>query len=192
MGFVEDGERFAAGTTGEWRAWLERHHDRGEGVWLVSWKAATGQPRMEYEEQVETALCFGWVDSRQQTVDAERTMMWFAPRKSGSGWVRTNKERIERLTAAGLMDASGLAVVERAKADGSWTLFDSVERLEVPGDLDAALAAAPPARANWDAFPPSVRKQMLMQLVLAKTAATRAARVAKVAEHAARGERAWG
>lgn len=91
MGFVEDGERFAAATPGEWRAWLERNHDRGEGVWLVSWKAATGRPRLEYEEQVETALCFGWVDSRQQTVDAERTMMWFAPRKPGSGWVRPTR-----------------------------------------------------------------------------------------------------
>lgn len=90
------------------------------------------------------------------------------------------------------MDASGLAVVDRAKADGSWTLFDPVEQLEEPDDLAAALDATPAARTHWDGFPPSVRKQMLMQLVLAKTAATRTARIAKIAEHAARGERAWG
>src|SRR4051794_23531857 len=83
-----------------WRAWLAEHHGRGAGVWLVTWRAGSGGPRIGYEESVEQALCFGWVDSKGRALDAERTMLWFAPRKRGSGWARTNKERIERLAAA--------------------------------------------------------------------------------------------
>ena len=122
----------------------------------MTWRAGSGGPRISYEESVEQALCFGWVDSKGRSLDAERTMLWFAPRKRGSGWARTNKERIERLTAAGLMAPAGHAVIEAAKADGSWTLLDDVENLVVPDDLAAAFAAHPPAREHWDAFPRSV------------------------------------
>ena len=123
----------------EWREWLAAHHTRPTGVWLVTWRAGSGGPKISYAESVEQALCFGWVDSLGRTLDDERTMLWFAPRKARSGWARTNKQRIERLTAAGLMAPAGLAVVEAAKADGSWTLLDAVEDLLVPDDLAAAL-----------------------------------------------------
>ena len=95
--------RVEAPTRAAWRAWLQAHHARPVGVWLVSWKAATGQPRVGYDEAVEEALCFGWVDSVQRTIDAERSRLWFAPRKPRSGWSRTNKVRVDRLTAAGLV-----------------------------------------------------------------------------------------
>ena len=111
----------------------------------MTWRAGSGGPRISYEESVEQALCFGWVDSKGRSLDAERTMLWFAPRKRGSGWARTNKERIERLAAAGLMAPAGHAVIDAAKADGSWTLLDDVENLVVPDDLAAAFAAHPPA-----------------------------------------------
>ena len=88
------------------------------------------------------------------------------------------------------MQPAGLAVIERAKADGSWTLLDSVERLEVPGDLAAALAANPAAGANFAAFPPSARKQLLAWVVTAKRPDTRTRRVAEVVEASARNERA--
>lgn len=145
---------------------------------------------MTYEESVEEALCFGWVDSRPRKLDAERTMLWFAPRKPGSGWARTNKQRVERLRAAGLMAPAGLAAVESAKADGSWTKLDAVEDLVVPPDLAAALAEHPPAVANFDAFPKSARRGILEWLVQAKTAPTRAKRVEETARLAQRNERA--
>ena len=129
----------------EWRAWLIDNHIRTEGVWLVMYKKATGKPRVDYEEAVEEALCVGWIDSKGNRLDDERTLLWFAPRQPGSGWSKPNKDRIERLMAAGLMLPAGLAKIEAAQQDGSWTVLDSVERLEVPPDLQAAFDAHPPA-----------------------------------------------
>ena len=148
-----------------------------------------GSARLPYEEAVEEALCFGWVDGTAGTVDEERGKQYFAPRKPNSGWAATNKARVERLIAEGRMAPAGLAAIERAKANGSWELLDSVERLEVPADLAAALDAHPPAAANFAAFPPSVRKQLLASLVMARRPETRAERVRRIAEAAARNER---
>ena len=174
----------------EWREWLAAHHTRPTGVWLVTWRAASGGSKISYAESVEQALCFGWVDSLGRRLDDERTMLWFAPRKARSGWARTNKQRIERLTAAGLMTPAGLAVVEAAKADGSWTLLDAVEDLLVPDDLAAAFDAVPPAREHWEAFPRSVKRAILEWIVQARRPETRARRVAETAEKASRDERA--
>ena len=178
------------GSLDEWRAWLASHHDRGSGVWLVTWRAGSDGPRISYEESVEQALCFGWVDSKGRALDTERTMLWFAPRKARSGWSRPNKQRVERLLAAGLMEPPGVAVVEAAKADGSWTLLDAVEDLVVPEDLAAAFAAHPPAGEHWEAFPRSVRRGILEWIVQARRPETRARRVAETAAKAAHNERA--
>ena len=148
--------------------------------------ASGGSP---YEEAVEEALCFGWVDGTAGTIDEERGKQYFAPRKPNSGWAATNKARVERLIAEGLMAPAGLAAIERARANGSWELLDSVERLEVPADLATALDGHPPAAANFAAFPPSVRKQLLTSLVMARRPETRAERVRRIAEAAARNER---
>jgi len=157
---------------------------------MISYKQATGKPRVEYAESVEEALCFGWVDSKGNKLDDERSMLWFAPRKRGSGWARPNKERIERLIAAGLMAPAGLAKIDAAKADGTWTLLDSVENLEVPDDLAAALDRFSAARANFEAFPRSARRGILEWIVQAKTAATRAKRVEETARLAQENQRA--
>ena len=94
-------------TIEEWWAWLAENHDRTNGVWLVSHTKASGLPRLEYEQTVEAALCYGWIDGKAQRLDSARSMLWFSPRRPGSGWARSNKDRIERLTAAGLMRPSG-------------------------------------------------------------------------------------
>lgn len=188
----EDAERIQPATIEEWRAWLAANHARRSGVWLVTYKASAAGHTLGYEECVEQALCFGWVDSTAKGVDAERTSIRYAPRRPGSGWARTNKARVERLTAAGLMAPAGRAVVDAAVADGSWTLLDDVEALVVPADLAEALDAAPPARSHFDAFPRSVRRAILLWLVTAKRPATRANRIATTVEKAARGERAQG
>ena len=172
-----------------WRAWLETHHATSGGAWLVTWRASSGKQGLPYEEAVEEALCFGWVDSTAGTVDDERGKLYFAPRKSNSGWAATNKARVERLIANGRMAPAGLAAIERAKQNGSWELLDSVERLEVPPDLAAALEDSPPAASNFAAFPPSVRKQALTSLVMARRPETRAERVRRIADAAARNER---
>ena len=177
-------------TIADWRRWLEANHGRDGGVWLVSWKASTGRSRLTYEESVEEALSFGWIDSKGRTLDDERSMLWFSRRKAGSGWSRSNKERIIRLEGDGRMTAAGRALIDQAIADGSWTLLDAVEDLLVPDDLAGAFDGQPGSRLQWDAFPRSARRALLEWLVQAKRPETRARRVAEVAAKAARGERA--
>lgn len=171
-----------------WREWLIANHATSDGVHLVSWRRGSGKASVPYEEAVEEALCVGWIDSVGRRLDEERAIQRFSPRRPGSGWARSNKERIERLVAAGLMLPAGLAAVETAKRDGSWTRLDEVENHVVPSDLAAALDAAPPARDRWDAFSRSARRMMLVWLVDAKRPETRAKRIAEIATHAARGE----
>lgn len=158
----------------------------------MSFKQATGKAEVSYDDLVEEALCFGWIDSRTQSIDAERSAVLMTPRRRGSGWSRSNKQRLERLESAGLLAAPGRAVVEAAKADGSWSLLDAVEALDVPPDLRSALEATPGALEHWESFRPSARKAILAWLVTAKRAETRARRVSETARLAAEGTPARG
>jgi len=187
---LDDAPLVHADDRATWRAWLEANHAASRGAWLVTWRPRTGHAYLEYEAAVEEALCFGWVDSTGGHFDDDRGKLYFAPRKPRSGWAATNKARVERLIADGRMASAGLAAIERAKANGSWELLDSVERLEVPEDLAAALDRLPPAAANFAAFPPSARKMMLGWVALARRPETRATRITQIAEAAARNERA--
>ncbi len=177
-------------TLAEWRAWLEAHHERKEGVWLVTYKKATGKPRIDYDEAVTEALCFGWIDSKGNKLDDERSLLWFAPRKPRTGWSRPNKVRIERMMAADRMAPAGLAKIEAAKADGSWAALDAIENLEIPADLAAALAAYPNATTNFDAFPRSVKRGILEWISTAKRVETRANRILETAQSAEQNARA--
>jgi uncharacterized protein YdeI (YjbR/CyaY-like superfamily) len=177
-------------TRAEWRSWLEQNYTRTKGIWLVSYKKASGKPRFAYEEAVEEALCYGWIDSKANKLDAERSMLWFAPRNPGTGWSRPNKERVERLMAAGLIAPAGLAKIEAAKRDGTWSALDAIEDLELPPDLVAALAAIPPAHEHWDAFPRSVKRGILEWIATARRPETRAKRVEETARLASENRRA--
>ena len=170
--------RVHAKTAAEWRRWLRDNHETAQGVWLVAYKAATGKARLTYEESIPDALCYGWIDSVNKPIDEERTMLLFTPRRPGSGWSRTNKVRIARLLKEGLMEPAGLAKITAAKRDGSWTLLDSVEALEIPDDLRKALGAA--GVRKFEALTPGRRKEHLRALVTARRPETRAKRVAEI------------
>ena len=187
---IDDAPQFHADDRVAWRAWLEANHATARGVWLVTARQRSGPVGLDYEAAVEEALCFGWVDSTGGVVDDEHGKLYFAQRKPRSAWAATNKARVERLIREGQMRPAGLAAIDRAKANGSWTLLDSVERLEVPDDLAVALERRPPAASNFAAFPPSARKMMLTWIAFARRPETRADRIAKTAEAAARNERA--
>ncbi|RMF63317.1 MAG: hypothetical protein D6742_17895, partial [Cyanobacteria bacterium J069] len=150
-----------AETREAWRTWLLQHHTHTQGVWLITYKKAAGKPHLDYNASVEEALCFGWIDSKPNKLDAERTMLWFAPRKPGTGWSKLNKDRVETLLAAGLIEPAGLAKIDAAKQDGSWNALDAVEALEIPPDLAAALAASETAQQNFEAFPRSAKRGIL-------------------------------
>jgi uncharacterized protein YdeI (YjbR/CyaY-like superfamily) len=173
-----------------WRAWLVTNHGTSRGVYLASWRRESGRTSVPYGEAVEEALCVGWVDATQRKLDDERSILWFAPRRPRSGWARSNKERVDRLMAAGLMLPAGLAAIEEATRRGTWTMLDDVEDLVVPDDLAAALAATPPAREYWDSFSKSARRGILEWIRQAKRPETREKRVRESAGLAARNEKA--
>ena len=175
---ASDYPRLHAKTTAEWRGWLRDNHDKAQGVWLVAYKAATGKSRLTYEDSIPDALSYGWIDSVNKPLDDERTALLFTPRRPGSGWSRTNKVRIERLLKEGRMEAAGLAKIAAAKRDGSWTLLDSVEALEIPNDLRKALGTA--GARTFEALTPGRRKEHLRALVTAKRPETRAKRIADI------------
>ncbi len=192
MSALDDAPFVHADDRATWRAWLEANHATAAGAWLVTWRPRSGRQGLDYEAAIEEALCFGWVDSTGGRFDEDRGKLYFTARKPRSGWAASNKARVERLIAAGRMQPAGLAAIERAKANGSWEILDSVERLEVPHDLATALAAHPPAAERFAAFTPSARKQMLAWVAFAVRPETRAARILEIAEAAARNERARG
>lgn len=187
---MADDPRFQVESRSEWRAWLESNHQAGTGVWAVTFRKGSGGPIVGYDELVEEALCFGWVDSVGGKVDERRTMLRFSPRKAGSGWSRPNKERVERLEREGLIEPAGATVIEAAKADGSWTVLDDVWDLVIPDDLAEAFDQHPGSAEEWEAFPRSAKRGILEWIVQAKRPATRAKRIEETASKAAKGERA--
>lgn len=189
MGIADD-PRFEVESRAGWREWLEANHGTSTGVWAVTFRKGSGGPIVRYEELVEEALCFGWVDSRGGKLDERRTMLRFTPRKAGSKWSRPNKERVARLEAASLIGPAGVASIDSAKADGSWTALDDVENLVVPEDLAAAFEAHPGSAENWEGFPRSPKRGILEWVVSAKRPETRSKRVEETAALAAKGERA--
>lgn len=160
------------------RTWLEENHASATGVWLIFWKKNSGHRSIEWSDAVDQALCFGWVDSKVQSLDDKRYRQYFSVRKPGSGWSKINKAKIAELTRTGQMMPAGLAVVERAKMDGSWTMLDGPEAGIVPDDLGAALDGAG-VREAFDSLTVGGRKAILAWLVMAKREATRASRIEK-------------
>ena len=183
---------YHAETRSQWRAWLEANHDSAPGVWLCSWKAATGRPACPYPEVVEEAICFGWIDSTVTSLDDDRGLQLITPRKPKSTWSRSNRRRVADMEAGGLMTDAGRRAVEIARENGWWTILDPVEDLVEPDDLAAALDAESSARAAWDGFPPTARKAMLWWVISARREDTRARRVETIVDKASRGERAQG
>ncbi len=176
----------------EWRAWLEAHHTQPDGIWLVTYKKHMPAYYLAWDDIVQEALCFGWIDSLPRKLDADRTMHYISPRKKGSPWSGRNKQYLRELEAAGLLHPAGIAVIQQAIADGSWTLLDDVEALIVPDDLAEALTHYPDASAHFDGFRASAKKAILWWIKSAKRPETRAKRIAQTAEKAAKNQPAKG
>lgn len=168
-----------------WRNWLIQNHQSSIGVWLIYYKVKSGKPSVSYSEAVKEALCFGWIDSKTKSLDDDRYMQIFTPRKPKSVWSKLNKQYIEELIAEGLMTPAGLQKIEAAKQDGSWTLLDAIEALIVPPDLAEALEKNAIAKQNFDAFSNSTKKVILYWIDSAKRAETRQNRIEKTLTAAA-------
>jgi uncharacterized protein YdeI (YjbR/CyaY-like superfamily) len=172
----------------DWRSWLASHADRDEGLWIVYRKKSSKLEGPDYDDLVEEALCFGWIDSRSRRVDDRRMIQWFSPRRKGGLWSALNKQRIERLVEQGLMTEAGWTAINQAKADGSWSQTDEVDALVVPSDLRAAFDAAPGAEAAYLALTDSSKRQYLWWIHSAKRPATRTKRIEETIRRISAGE----
>ena len=164
----------------EWEEWLEANHASSPGVRLKIAKKNTAVESVRYPEVLESALCYGWIDGRREALDERFFLQRFTPRRPRSRWSRINRETAERLISHGRMRPSGLAEVERAKADGRWeAAYESQARSRVPEDLRRELDARPAARASFERLSGQNRYAILYRLADAKRAQTRERRLAK-------------
>ncbi|MEI1378107.1 YdeI/OmpD-associated family protein [Nostoc sp. UHCC 0926] len=169
----------------EWRRWLEKNHRTSLGVWLIYYKVKSGKPSVRYSEAVKEALCFGWIDSKVKSLDEERYMQIFTPRKLKSVWSKLNKQYIEELIEQGVMTTVGLEKIEAAKQDGSWKILDAIEALIIPLDLKQALEANKTAKEYFETFNNSSKKNILFWIDSAKRPETRLKRIEQTVNSAA-------
>jgi uncharacterized protein YdeI (YjbR/CyaY-like superfamily) len=163
-----------------WRAWLHENHHLSDGVYLILYKVSSSAESMRWEEAVQVAICYGWIDSTVQKIDEERRKQVFSPRKDKTVWSKLNKTYVEKLTKENLMHKSGLAKIKIAKLNGSWTSLDAVENLIMPEDLKLAFDKNELAFHNYKNFSPSYRKSYLYWLNQAKKSETRSVRITEI------------
>jgi uncharacterized protein YdeI (YjbR/CyaY-like superfamily) len=180
-------EQFAG--PAEFRAWLREHHDTSPGIWMKLATKGSGLTTVTYDEAVEVALTFGWIDGQARPGDDTYWLQGFTRRRPRSPWSKRNHERAEALIAAGAMEPSGLAEVERARADGRWDrAYEGPRTAEPPPDLLEALAARPAARDFFATLNSTNRFAILYRIQDAKRPETRARRIAKFVDMLERGE----
>jgi uncharacterized protein YdeI (YjbR/CyaY-like superfamily) len=166
----------------QWRQWLHENHDRKQSIWLIYYKKKSSMPTVNWSEAVDEALCFGWIDSKKQSIDEEKYMQFFCKRKSNSTWSKVNKVKIQRLAEAGLMAQAGFNSIETAKLNGSWAILDEVEELIIPEDLEQEFQKRPDSKKYFISLSMSDRKNILQWLVLAKRQQTRLKRIQEIGE----------
>lgn len=178
---IDNYEQFYPKDRKAWRHWLSKYYNQFPGIWLVYYKAGKSKPRLPYNDIVEEALCFGWIDSLPRKLDEERSMLLITPRKPKSVWSDSNKERVERLIKNGLMAAPGLEKIKIAKVNGSWdTLTASnyaADNNVLHADLLKLFKGKSTALKNFKAFSPSIRRQFLFWIDSAKTDETKMKRM---------------
>lgn len=182
-------ESFYFSDRAAWREWLAQNYQTSQGIWLIYYKVKSGKPSIQYSEAVKEALCFGWIDSKVNSLDELRYKQVFTPRKPKSVWSKVNKQYITELIEQGLMTDAGLSKIEVAKQDGSWITLDAIEALVMPADLTAALAANETANRHFAAFSRSTKKNILFWIESAKRAETRLNRIEQTVSLAAQNQK---
>ena len=175
--------RYTPTTRKQWRIWLEKNHVKETEVWLVFLKQHTARPNVSYSDAVEEALCFGWIDDVKRSIDEDRYMHRFTPRKPASKWSKLNKERAQRLLKAGQMAPAGKKAIELAKENGKWTETVSTRAsLSMPIELDARLKRNKKATAFFASLAPSYQQQYIAWIATAKRPETRRRRLDEAIE----------
>jgi uncharacterized protein YdeI (YjbR/CyaY-like superfamily) len=174
----------------EWRAWLQENHATQNEAWLVIRKNHVINPGVYYEEAVEEAVCYGWIDGFMKSADAESYYLRFSPRKRGSIWSVSNQKRVERLNAQGKMTEAGLATVREAQENGEWeAALRREDTSNLPEDVREFLTRHADALANFEQLPTSQKKQFLYWITSAKTEKTRQKRIQEMVNLVANNKR---
>ncbi|HSM26388.1 MAG TPA: YdeI/OmpD-associated family protein [Anaerolineaceae bacterium] len=174
----------------DWHAWLQENHDKSTGIWLVFYKKESGKPTLSYEEAVEEALCFGWIDSVIKKINEESYVRKFSPRKDGSNWSDLNKKRVEKLIQEGRMTEIGMAKIEIAKQNGEWNKQDSPRRQFVmPEEFKIALEKNKKAREFFNTLTKTDQKQFITWVATAKRVETREKRIKESLEILEKGQK---
>ena len=164
----------------DWRAWLRKNHDTEKEVWLIHYKRHTGKPRIPYDDAVEEALCFGWIDSLVKKIDDEKFARKFTPRKDKSKWSEANKKRATKMTKEGKMKKAGLAKIREAKNNGEWLKTAPVKKeLEISAYIRKAFATNEKALDNFNNLANGYKRQLVGWITSAKREETRKRRLAE-------------
>ncbi len=175
-------ETFSPTSRENWREWLAENHRSKQSIWLVYYKIQANIPTVSYNDAVDEALCFGWIDSTKKSLGNDTFMQFFSKRKPNSVWSKINKGKIQRLIDEGLVTEAGFESIEKAKQNGSWSILDEVEELIIPEDLENEFNTKAGSKDFFLSLSKSVRKAILQWLVLAKQAETRQRRITEIAE----------
>ena len=165
----------------EWRTWLQQNHTEKNAVWLAHYKKSSGKTGITYEEALEEALCFGWIDGKMKSLDDEKYIIRYSPRKTKSVWSKLNKEKAEQLIESGKMTEAGLAKIEEAKSNGYWdSAYTNKEIEELPLDLKKALILDKDAWYHFQRFANSYRNNYIGWVNMAESEETRKRRISEV------------
>lgn len=170
----------------EWRAWLMKNHTTQKSVWLIIYHTGIETPSVYYDEAVEEAICFGWIDSIAHKRDSESKYQFFAIRKPRSNWSKANRDRAQKMIQKKSMKPAGMAMIELAKKTGTWTALVNVQKGVIPADLQALLNKNKTALKNFTAFPPSSKRIILEWIQNAKKPETRKQRIEATVQMAAK------
>ena len=173
----------------DWRKWLVKNHETKQSVWLLFYNKKSEKVSISWSDAVNEALCFGWIDSKKQTIDEFCYRQYYSKRKPNSTWSKINKEKIEQLVKNGLMSKSGLKSIEIAKQNGFWTILDEVEQLIVPKDLKEVLTSYNNAFEYFDSQSKSSKKMLLYWVASAKRPKTRQKRIEEISKLASNGQK---
>lgn len=176
----------------QWADWLAKQHDKSPGVWLKIAKKRSGIPSVTYEEALEVALCYGWIDGQKGSFDDQYWLQKFTPRGTKSIWSKINREKAEKLIESGKMRPAGLKAIEMAKTDGRWDkAYEGQRTMPVPDDFQAELDKSPKAKACFATLNSVNRYAILFRVHNARKAETRARRIRQFVEMLERGEKLY-
>lgn len=190
MEIYKDIKALHAKNRNEWRKWLTENHKTEKSVWLIIYHKSSTTPSIYYDEAVEQAICFGWIDSIAHKRNDESKYQFFSLRKPKSNWSKANRDRAEKMIKEKQMKPAGQAMIDLAKATGTWTALADVQNSVIPPDLQKAFNKNKTALKNFNAFPPSSKRIILEWILNAKRPETREQRILQTVELATKNIRA--